>query len=62
MTNENDIEIVSTKCDICGEIILLAKGPDLIPDPDDDPIPPVCGKCYTEYYAEVCQQNRTGRE
>ena len=40
---------VGVPCEVCGEIIIVEKG--IIAEEDCD-IPPVCGKCYTEYYVK----------
>lgn len=48
---------VGVPCEVCGEIIIVEKG--MIAEKDCD-IPPVCGKCYAEYYADYMQSLRTG--
>jgi hypothetical protein len=48
---------VGIPCEVCGEIIIVEKG--IVAEEDCD-IPPVCGKCYTEYYADYMQSLRTG--
>lgn len=57
-TNTNVVgSTVGVPCEICGEILIVEKG--LVPEEECD-IPPVCGKCYTEYYADYMQSLRTG--
>ncbi len=48
---------VGVPCEICGEILIVEKG--IVADEDCD-IPPLCGKCYTEYYADYMESLRTG--
>lgn len=48
---------VGVPCEICGEIVIIEQG--VIPEDEID-TPPLCGKCYTEYYPEYLQSLRTG--